>query len=104
MKLDDYEVTFVVTTYADMFERQAVLAVIASGECKGELYGDVTINLPQYSLDEGESFLSADCPKLIKEMIAEGYLEIIDEIKVNYGSYKVGKFTQKFMDEFEKSE
>lgn len=34
MKLDDYEVTFAVTTYADMFERQAVLAVIASGRAK----------------------------------------------------------------------
>lgn len=31
-----------------------------------------------------------------------GYLEIVDEIKVNYGIYKVGKFTHKFTDEFEK--
>lgn len=65
---------------------------------------DVTINIPQYSLDEGESFLSADCPELIAAMVENGYLVIVDEIKVNYGTYKVGKFTQKFIDEFEKVE
>lgn len=89
---------FAATTYADMFERKAVLAYTSDGEC----YGDVTINIPQYSLDEGESFLSADCPELIAAMVENGYLVIVDEIKVNYGTYKVGRFTQKFIDEFEK--
>ena len=96
MKVNGYNITdFVVTTYADMFHRKAVLAYTSDGEC----YGDVTINIPQYSLDEGE-----DCPDLIDAMVENGYLEITDEVKVNYGTYKVGKFTQKFIDEFEKAE
>lgn len=98
MKVNGYNITdFVVTTYADMFQRKAVLAYTSDGE----YYGDVTINIPQYSLDEGESFLSADCPDLIDVMVENGYLEITGKVKVNYGTYKVGKFTQKFIDEFE---
>lgn len=99
MKVNGYNITdFVVTTYADMFHRKAVLAYTSDGEC----YGDVTINIPQYSLNDGESFLSADCPDLIAVMVENGYLEIMGKVKVNYGTYKVGKFTQKFVDEFEK--
>lgn len=104
MKVNDYDVTFVVDTYADMFERKAVLAIVTNGD-KEELYGDVTINIPQYSLfeEDGEdAFLSADCPDLIDAMVENGYLEIVREAKVNYGTYKVGKFTQKFADDFEK--
>lgn len=101
MKVNDYEVTFVVDTYADMFQRKAVIAVVASGDEEGEYYGDVTINIPQYSLDEGESFLSADCPDLIDAMVKNGYLEITGDVRVNYGIYKIGRFTQKFIDEFE---
>ena len=101
MKVNNYEITeFVVTTYADMFQRKAVLAYASDGEC----YGDVTINIPQYALfeEDGEdAFLSADCPELIEAMIENGYLEIVREVKVNYGTYKVGRFTQKFVDEFE---
>lgn len=99
MKINGYNITdFVVTTYADMFHRKAVIAYTSDGEC----YGDITINIPQYSLDEGESFLSADCPELIATMAENGYLEITGKVKVNYGTYKVGKFTQKFIDEFER--
>lgn len=101
MKVNRYNITdFVVTTYADMFHRKAVIAYTSDGEC----YGYVTINIPQYSLDEEESFLSADCPNLIDAMVENGYLEITDEVKVNYGTYKIGKFTQKFIDEFEKAQ
>lgn len=102
MKVKDYEVTFSVDTYADMFQRKAVIAIVSDGEEAGEIYGDVTVNIPQYSLDNGESFLSANCPELIKKMVVNGYLEIVDEVHVNFGRYKVGKFTQKFVDEFEK--
>lgn len=104
-EIDEYEVTFITDTYADMFQRKAVLAIVASGDEKGELYGDVTINIPQYSLfeEDGEdAFLNADCPDLIDAMVENGYLEIVREAKVNYGTYKVGKFTQKFSDDFEK--
>ena len=100
IKVNECEVSFVVTTYADMFERKAVLAYTSDGEC----YGDVTINIPQYSLDEGESFLSADCPELIAAMVENGYLELTGEVKVNYGTYKIGKFTQKFTNEIENEE
>lgn len=106
MKVNDYDITFITDTYADMFQRKAVIAIVASGNEKGEIYGDVTINIPQYSLfeEDGEdAFLSADCPELIKAMIENGYLEIVREAKVNYGTYKVGRFTQKFVDEFEKA-
>lgn len=106
MKVKDYDITFITDTYADMFQRKAVIAIVASGNEKGEIYGDVTINIPQYSLfeEDGEdAFLSADCPELIKVMIENGYLEIVREAKVNYGTYKVGRFTQKFVDEFEKA-
>lgn len=99
MKVNGYAITeFEVTTYADIFHRKAVLAYTSDGEC----YGDVTINIPQYSLDKGESFLNADCPELITAMVESGYLKIVGKVKVNHGSYKVGKFTQKFIDEFEK--
>ena len=99
MKVNGYEITeFEVTTYADMFHRKAVLAYTSDGEC----YGDVSINIPQYSLDKGESFLNADFPELITAMVKNGYLKIAGKVKVNHGSYKVGKFTQKFIDEFEK--
>ena len=64
---------------------------------------DLTINIPQYSLDEGEAFLSADCPKLIAAMVKYGYLEITGKVKAKYGTYKVGRFTQKFVNEFEKT-
>lgn len=102
MKVNDYDVTFEITTYADALQRKAVLAIVTNGDEEGECYGDVTVNIPQYSLDEGKSFLSADCPDLIEAMIEKGYLEITGEEKVNYETYKVGKFTQKFIDEFEK--
>lgn len=46
--------------------------------------------------------LSADCPQLIEAMVKNGYLKIVDEIKVNLGTYKIGTFTQKFTDEFER--
>lgn len=98
MKVNGIEITFLVTTYADTFQRKAVLAMEKE---TGKLYGDVTINLPQYSLEEGESFLSEDCPMLIMKMLANDYLEIVGEVNVNFGVYKVGKFTQKFIDEFE---
>lgn len=37
-------------------------------------------------------------------MVKEGYLELTDSIKINYATYKIGRFTQKFMDEFEKED
>lgn len=98
MKVNEYNITdFVVTTYADMFQRKAVLAYTSDEEC----YGDVTINIPELQLDKGESFLNAKSPSLIKAMVESGYLEITGEVRINYGTYKVGKFTQKFIDEFE---
>ena len=101
MKVNNYDVTFVTDTYADMFQRKAVLAfVVDKNRC--EPYGIVTINIPQYSLEEGESFLSNDCPDLLNAMVKNGYLKITDSVKVNLATYKVGRFTQKFINEFEK--
>ncbi|WP_370845768.1 hypothetical protein [Eubacterium sp.] len=50
MKVKDYEVTFSVDTYADMFQRKAVLAIVSDGEEAGEIYGDVTVNIPSIHL------------------------------------------------------
>lgn len=100
MKVYDCEVTFMVDAYADGLQRKAVLAVVADGEEKGEPYSDVTVNIPQYPLEEDECFLCADCPMLIEAMEHNGYLEIIREVNVNYGTYKVGRFTQKFVEEY----
>lgn len=98
MKFDERELTFEVGTYGDMFRRKAVLAYDVE---TGEVYGDVTINIPQYSLDDGECFISADCPDLINEMRRQKYLIIVGKIQVNMGTYQIGKFTKKFVKEFE---
>ena len=45
IKENESEVSKLEDTYADMFHRKAVLAFVASGDEKGELYGDVTINI-----------------------------------------------------------
>lgn len=100
MKVNDYDITFETTTYADAFNRKAVFAVVESGDEEGCFYGDVTINIPNYSLKDEESFLSNDCPNLIDTMVENGYLIITDNVKVNYGSYRVGTFTKKFENEF----
>lgn len=101
LKVNDREVTFVVDAYADMFEGKAVRAFEKE---TGDLYGEVTINFPQYSLDEGECFLSASSPDLINAMVKKGYLKITGKVKTKFGTYKIGKFTQKFVDEFEKED
>jgi hypothetical protein len=97
MKFEDMEMAFLITHYTDTFQREAVLAYDTKAE---ELYADVTINIPQYPLDDGECFLGTDSPELIREMERQGYLEISSEIRVNYGTYKVGKFTPKFYEDF----
>lgn len=44
-------------------------------------YGDVTINFPKYSLDDGECFLSSDCPNLINEMVKTDTWKLQDRLK-----------------------
>lgn len=68
---------FLVETYADMFQRKAVIAYTSDGE----YYGDVTINFPKYSLDDGECFLSADCQNLINEMVKTDTWKLQDRLK-----------------------
>ena len=97
MKVNGTEITFITDTYADMFHRKAVIAVKKKS---GRYYGDITINIPYYSLDDGECFLGNDCPKLISEMVKCGYLEIVDQIKVNMSTYNIGRFTERFQREF----
>lgn len=97
MRLSDgTELTFKETTYADMFERRAILAF---DKKTGELYGDVTINLPGYMLEDNRVFLTANSPALIQEMVDKGYLRIHGSVKYNYGTYQIGEFLQKFEDE-----
>lgn len=97
------ELTFYVGRYEDMFKR---IAVIAFEKADGTWYDDVTINLPQYSLDEEDNedaFLN-DSPEIIDAMVKDGYLEIIRECKTIFGTYQVGHFTEKFMKEFRKGD
>lgn len=97
MKVNGTEITFITDTYADMFHRKAVIAVKKKS---GRYYGDITINIPCCSLDDGECFLGNDCPKLISEMVRCGYLEIVGQIKVNMSTYNIGRFTERFQREF----
>ena len=90
MKVNGTEITFITDTYADMFHRKAVIAVKKKS---GRYYGDITINIPCYSLGN-------DCPKLISEMVKCGYLEIVGQIKVNMSTYNIGRFTERFQREF----
>lgn len=80
---------FVKDTYADVFERLYIGAYR-----EGEYYGDITINIPM-SLDDDEVFLSNDCPNLIREMIANDYLEVVRSVAVNMGTYTAAKVTDK---------
>ena len=97
MKLaDGTELIFRETTYADMFGRRAVIAFEKETD---EMYGDITINLPGYSIQDNRVFLTANSPVLIKEMVKQGYLRIHGSVKYNYGIYEIGEFLQKFEDE-----
>lgn len=98
LEFDGRKIAFLVSEYADMFHRKAVVAWDVDED---DLYAGVTINIPQYSLDDSECFLSADCPLLISEMEKRGLLKVTRKIKVNYGAYQVGVFTEKFKSEFE---
>ena len=97
------ELTFYVGKYEDMFER---IAVGAFEKTTGDWYDDVTLNLPQYSLDEEDNedaFLN-DSPEIIDAMVENGYLEIIRVAHTIFGTYQVGHFTEKFMKEFGKGD
>lgn len=89
-----FDIKFIKDTYADMFQRIYIGAIT-----ENEFWGDVTINIPQYSLDKDEIFCSNDSPELIKEMIKQGYLEFVYELPVNMGVYKVCKITEKLKTE-----
>jgi len=87
---ETFNIKFMSSTYADMFERLYIGAYTDE-----DFWGDVTINIPQYSLDEDEIFCSNDSPELIKEMIKQGYLEFLYVLPVNMGTYQVCKVTEK---------
>ena len=100
MKMKDgTKITFVQDTYADMFQRLYIGAYTDE-----EFYGDITINLPQLSLMEGEVFLSNDCEMLVKEMIEQNYLYPFGRVGYNMGSYLIAKVSQKLLDELKGGE
>lgn len=101
MKVNKYNVTFTVTTYENS-KRKAVSATTTVEGQEGNLYEEITRDIPQYPLKDKEVFLNPGSLKLIDIMIKNGYLEIVGEVIINYGIYKIGKFTQKFIDEFER--
>lgn len=95
MNLNGTEIVFRESNY-NMFGRRAIIAFEKETD---EIYGDVTINLPAFPLEDNRVFLTGNSPILIEEMVKQGYLKIHGSVKYNYGTYEIGEFLQKFEDE-----
>lgn len=76
-------------------------AVCAYDVASGELYADITINLPDLcQLPEDDfSFFSADCTDIYDEMVRQGYIAPGKPVKYNMGIYQTGRFLAKFDNE-----
>ena len=69
------------------------LAILAHTE--EDLYGDITINLSGYSVDEGEGFINSLTKDsgLEQKLIKEGIIkEVITTVKHNMGKYDLVVF------------
>ena len=97
MNLNGTEIVFREATY-NAFGRRAIIAFEKETD---EIYGDVTINLPAFPLENNRIFLTGNSPILIEEMVKQGYLKIHDSVKFNYGTYEIGELLPKFEDEVE---
>lgn len=90
MKYGKYKLTFYEGRYGN--GRRAIVAMCANGE----EYGDVTINLPDYFLNDGDTFFNADSDDLVTEMERQGLVEVYGSMPYGFGTYKIGRFTDKF--------
>lgn len=97
MEFEGKKIFFDVDSYADSYQRKSVRACNAE---TGESFGDITLNMPQYTLDPDELILSPAQKDIIDEMVKSEYLVIMGEIQTYKGSYKTARLTQKFENEF----
>ena len=74
--------------------RLALLAFCADGEEAGELYADLTINLPQLSCDTNEGFLSADTENASVLLKKWGFGKPLRKIRYNWGEYDMFAFNK----------
>ena len=78
------------------------LAILAYTE--EEPYGDITINLPGYSVDEDEGFINSITKDsgLEQQLIKEGIIEeVITTVKYNMGEYDLVAFDMKKLKEYD---
>lgn len=91
---EQFNISFFKSNYSDMFKRIYIAAYTDE-----EFWGDVTINIPQFSLENNEVFCSNNSPELITEMINQGYLKYKYSVDINMGTYKVCEITNKLKEE-----
>lgn len=90
MRYGKYKLTFYEGRYGN--GRRAIVAM----RTNGEEYGDVTINLPDHFLNDGDTFFNADSDDLVTEMEKQGFVEVYGSMPYGFGTYKIGRFTDKF--------
>ncbi len=86
----------------EQYRNNGNLAILAYTE--EEPYGDITINLPGYSVDEDEGFINAITKDsgLEKKLIEEGIIkEVITTVKYNMGKYDFVVFDMKKLKEYD---
>ena len=81
------------------------LALTTDSENKDEdydLYGDITINLPEYMIeDDNVVFISGDLPtEIYNDLVNVGLLEEIDVVQYNWGRYKKCIVNEKVLKEY----
>ncbi len=98
IKFKEYELFLQVSQYRNTGN----LALLAYTE--EEPYGDITINLPGYSVDEDEGFINSITKDsgLEQQLIKEGIIEeVITTVKYNMGEYDLVAFDMKKLKEYD---
>ncbi|MGF7012004.1 hypothetical protein M2146_002558 [Lachnospiraceae bacterium PF1-22] len=87
------------TIYSYPFDNLAILAVSAED---GELWNDVTINLPGMWTEPDEAYISGDLSKeLIDAMVKANIMTLPgDECRYNMGTYKLAVFNMDVLKEY----
>mgnify|MGYP000624407984 CR=1 FL=1 len=86
----------------EQYQNNGNLAILAYTE--DELYGDITINLPGYSIDEDEGIINAITKDsgLEQKLIEEGIIkEVITTVKYNMGKYDFVVFDMEKLKEYD---
>lgn len=86
----------------EQYQNNGNLAILAYTE--DELYGDITINLQGYSIDEDEGIINAITKDsgLEQKLIEEGIIkEVITTVKYNMGKYDFVVFDMEKLKEYD---